>query len=343
MTDSPVFWRLDALSNEQVLGGLARTLGSHRRLTAALVAHLGEVEERRPHLDAACGSMFSYCVSRLGLSEDEACRRIDVARLARRFPAIFPLLASGELSLSVAALLKTHLTNENASRLLAAVSGKSVHRAREALAALFPRADVPTTIRKLPGSFQPREPLRSVEARSEPHNELSLFSAAATREAAPPRDAPTRVPRVEEIHLAGSSPRPSMPTTLDNPNALHGPSTLPTTVAAQVPQRPERDAPAMQADPERSCVVPQSVPTAAQRGGDAPSDGGTRSCSFPRTPGQAQSVEPLAASRYKVQFTADGELKAKLELARHLMRHAVPDEILPSSSAGRSIGSFLTS
>ena len=78
------FWKLDTLSNRQLLDGLGAVLGSGRRLTAELVAHLGEVEDRRLHLEAACSSMFSYCVNRLGLSEDEACRRIEVARLARR-------------------------------------------------------------------------------------------------------------------------------------------------------------------------------------------------------------------------------------------------------------------
>ena len=107
------FWKLDTLSDRQLLDGLGAVLGSGRRLTAELVAHLGEVEDRRLHLEAACSSMFSYCVNRLGLSEDEACRRIEVARLARRHPAMFPLLASGQLSLSVAALLKPHLSAEN--------------------------------------------------------------------------------------------------------------------------------------------------------------------------------------------------------------------------------------
>ena len=84
------------------------------------------------------------------MSEDEACRRIDVARLARRCPAMFPLLATGQLSLSVAALLKPHLSVENHVDLLAAVSGKSVQQAREVVAGRFPLPDVPSSLRKLP-------------------------------------------------------------------------------------------------------------------------------------------------------------------------------------------------
>ena|SRR5271165_3614804 len=40
-----------------------------------LLAHLVEEEERRLHLEAACPSMLQFCVLRLGMSEDEACRQ----------------------------------------------------------------------------------------------------------------------------------------------------------------------------------------------------------------------------------------------------------------------------
>lgn len=144
------FWRLEHLSNQEVAAGLERVATDVRRSTGELIAYLGEVEERRLHLLAACGSMFEFCVERLGFSEDEACRRIEAARLARRFPALYPPLAEGKLSLSVVALLKSHLDAGNLEQLLAGVSGMSVRRAKEFLAARFPSADVPSTFRKLP-------------------------------------------------------------------------------------------------------------------------------------------------------------------------------------------------
>src|SRR5690349_20585148 len=106
-------WDLGGLSDQEVLHALDGAIHCGRRALAELLVHLAEVEERRLHLRAACPSLFSYCVTRLGFSEDEACRRIEVARLARRHPALFPLLASGELSLSVAALLKPVLSLAN--------------------------------------------------------------------------------------------------------------------------------------------------------------------------------------------------------------------------------------
>jgi len=143
------FWQLGHLSNQEISFGLERMVKDVRRSTGELIAYLGEVEDRRLHLLAACGSMFEFCVERLGFSEDEACRRIEAARLARRFPALFPPLAAGKLSLSVLALLKPHLNAGNVEELLAGVSDMSVRKAREFLAARFPSEDVPSTVRKL--------------------------------------------------------------------------------------------------------------------------------------------------------------------------------------------------
>src|SRR5688572_15759068 len=82
MRDTEPFWRLNHLTDQQLLAGLQGVLRAKRRALAELVAHLSEVEERRLHLRAAHSSLFSYCVKRLGMTEDEACRRIEVARLA---------------------------------------------------------------------------------------------------------------------------------------------------------------------------------------------------------------------------------------------------------------------
>ena len=98
MTQRNGFWRLEHLSDARLLESLGGALRTQRRSLAELVAHLGEVEERRLQLEAACSSLFAYCVGRLAMSEDEACRRIDLARLARRFPALFAELENRGVS-----------------------------------------------------------------------------------------------------------------------------------------------------------------------------------------------------------------------------------------------------
>jgi 5-methylcytosine-specific restriction endonuclease McrA len=142
--------RLSSMSNDALLHRLDVIVGSHRRVTADLLLHLGEVDARRLHVEKGFSSLFGYCLTQLCFSEDEACRRIETARLARRFPAIYPLLSAGSVSLTVLGLLKPHLTDDNHEELLAGVSGSSVRSAKEWLAARFPAPDVPSSIRKLP-------------------------------------------------------------------------------------------------------------------------------------------------------------------------------------------------
>src|SRR5579885_3593717 len=97
--------KLSELSDAQLLDGLKILCGQGRVVLARMLAHLVEVQERRLHLEAACPSMFQFCVQRLGMSEDEACRRIHAARLVRRFPDLLARIEAGELTLSTIALL----------------------------------------------------------------------------------------------------------------------------------------------------------------------------------------------------------------------------------------------
>src|ERR1700704_4967857 len=122
---------LTSLSDDALLHELSVIVSSHRRVTAELIFHLAEVDARRLHVEKGFSSLFSYCVELLHFSEDEACRRIEAARLARRFPAIYPLLGTGTVSLTVLGLLKSYLTDDNHRELLAGVSGSSVRRAKE--------------------------------------------------------------------------------------------------------------------------------------------------------------------------------------------------------------------
>src|SRR6185369_3907260 len=91
---------LAAQSNEEILSSLKALVAEGNCILAKVLAYLAEVEERRIHLELACGSMFEFCVKRLGFSEDQAFRRLTAARLLRRFPAIADALAQGRLHLS---------------------------------------------------------------------------------------------------------------------------------------------------------------------------------------------------------------------------------------------------
>jgi hypothetical protein len=125
-----------------------RLVSSERRTLAALLAHLVEVEDRRLHLAIGCSSLFEYCRRQLALSEGEAFRRMTAARLARRLPVIFALIASGDLHLTALCLLRDHLTEANHRELFEQAPGKSKREVEELVARLAPRPDVPSLLRK---------------------------------------------------------------------------------------------------------------------------------------------------------------------------------------------------
>ena len=94
--------------------------------------------------------MFGYCTSELGMSRDEAYCRIAVARTAREYPELYDYLADGRLNLTAVRRLMPHVTRDNARSLFEAASNKTVEAVERMVAERFPRADVATTLRKLP-------------------------------------------------------------------------------------------------------------------------------------------------------------------------------------------------
>ena len=148
------------------------------------------------------------------MSEDEACRRVAAARIARRFPMALGMIARGEIHLTGLLLLRDHLTPEHGEELLRDAAGKSKNELQHLLAERFPRADVMPTVQAL-------------------------------------------------------------------------------TAAAMAP-------PAAMSSAEGAAVM--------------------SSTGHPSRP----RIEPLAPTRYRVEFTASAELKEKLDRAADLMRHANP-------------------
>jgi hypothetical protein len=149
--------RLEELSDARLLASLAALVSSQRTCMSDIVAHLAELDSRPAVLARGYPSLFQYCLEHLRFSQDEACRRIEAARMSRRFPAILAALAAGNITLSSLALLKPHITVDNSEELLAGVAGRSCRSAKEWLAARFPAPDLPERIRQLP---MPKESAR---------------------------------------------------------------------------------------------------------------------------------------------------------------------------------------
>ena len=125
--------------------------------------YLGEIEERKLYLEWSFSSMFAFCVGKLNFSEDVACNRINVARAARRMPAVLEALRAGRVHLAGLRVMPRHLTPENHEEVLAEAAGKSNE---ELVARRWPQPAVPTVVRKLP-------------ARRDPASEAATFMFAA--------------------------------------------------------------------------------------------------------------------------------------------------------------------
>jgi hypothetical protein len=141
---------LRRIPDDELLRRLADLLRESRRNEADLVAHIGEVDERRLYARQAAPSMFVYCTDVLHLSEAEAYLRITAARASRERPVLMEMLRDGRLHLSGIAKLVPHLTEENAATLLRRATHRSKRQILELVAEVAPRPDLPAVMRRLP-------------------------------------------------------------------------------------------------------------------------------------------------------------------------------------------------
>src|SRR5512132_174920 len=130
-------YTLDHLSDAVLLRRLSELVTRDRTTTAELLAHIAEVDARRLYAPAGYPSMHAYCVEELRLSEDAAARRIQAARAARKFPAIFAALAEGRLHLTAVCLLAPYCAVENVQDLIEAATHRPKSEIQEMLALRF--------------------------------------------------------------------------------------------------------------------------------------------------------------------------------------------------------------
>ena len=140
-------YSLSHVGNYVLVRDLDALVTQDRGTTAAMLAHLAEVEARRLYAPAGYSSMSRYCVGRLRMPEEVAYKRLQAARAARQFPAIFAAVADGRLHFTAVVKLKPYLTPETADGLLAAAANKTIEEIERLLAERFPQPDVPTFVR----------------------------------------------------------------------------------------------------------------------------------------------------------------------------------------------------
>jgi hypothetical protein len=130
-------YKLTHLGDAALLRTLASLVAQDRVTTAALLAHIAEVDARGLYLPRGYASMHAYCVEALYLSDDAAYKRIQAARAARRFPALFDAVADGRLHLSAVCLIAPHLTPDALDRLVALATHRRKIEIERALAEMF--------------------------------------------------------------------------------------------------------------------------------------------------------------------------------------------------------------
>jgi len=191
---------ISRLSDDALVARIRGLVRRDRVVTAQLIAHLAELDTRDVFLREGYASLYLYCRDALGMSDGEAYNRIEVARAARRFPAILNQLASGAVSLTAIRLLAPHLTTANHRDVLESAGGKKKAEIEEIVARLSPRPDVPASVRKLPSSV--RKPaatatvssLRAPEHLRRPHVTWTPFP--------PPHSTPPRLSAASPLSLS---------------------------------------------------------------------------------------------------------------------------------------------
>jgi len=192
-------YSLAHLTDGALMRDLRTLVIQDRATTAELLAHIAEVDERKLYRPAGYSSMHAYCIGELRMSEDVAFKRIRAARAARDFPAIFPALEDGRLTLSAVVLLAPNLRPETASELLSVAVNKTNAEVELLLAQRFPRSDVPTLVQPIAGPVASELAVRPVDA-SAP--QVAERSASPTAQVA--------VRPVETLQLAAGVGTPTL-------------------------------------------------------------------------------------------------------------------------------------
>lgn len=187
---------LAGLSDRELLTRVCDAAQQERRVTAALIALLAELDARRLYLGEGCSSLFTYCTQVLHLSEHAAYNRIEAARAARRFPVILDLIESAAVTPTTVRLIAPHLTSGDHCDVLERARHKRKREIELLIATLNPRPDEPSIVRKLPAPATPvivgAAPQQSTAAGIAVPTDIRTFSAPAPRPAAITPLAPER-------------------------------------------------------------------------------------------------------------------------------------------------------
>ncbi len=144
--------RLDGIlanqSDARILSGFSLLVIQERKRKSDLLAYLNEVDVRKLYAQEGYSSLFRFLTEKHFFSESSALKRIQAARLARKFPFLYGDIKDGKYSLSALSRLAPFVSAANADRLFRKSERKSTREVEAMLAAEFPKADVADRLSK---------------------------------------------------------------------------------------------------------------------------------------------------------------------------------------------------
>ena len=321
------------LTNDELVLCVRHCVREDRRVTAQLLAHLGEIEARGLHRDLGYESMFEYAVRVLHMSDSEAGLRLHAARFARKFPTSLEMLSRGELHLTAMKLLAPVLTPENAE-LMNMACLKTKQEIQLLIAKHCPQPDVPDAVRRLP------------TARSANATPRSAFSVVADGENAAARlpDDGTTALRPSAFTVIADGERAAARLPDDGTTALRpGAFTVLADGEYSAERRPDDRTAALGLTPATDATRAgvQTVISASNLGQPtttAPTclarsevDRGSGTNERPRLvspvthPSNREPALPISEGRYKIRFTAGQRVRDLLQEAQDLFRNQLPN------------------
>jgi hypothetical protein len=127
-------------SDDQLLTALESFVLEERQRMPWFLTCLGEGDRRNAFVNRGYASTFDYCVRRLRLSEDEACRRIQAARAGVSRPEILSAMTGGGLSLTAVSRIAPHIRRQDAPEIISRAAGKTIRELDALLAPLSPES-----------------------------------------------------------------------------------------------------------------------------------------------------------------------------------------------------------
>jgi 5-methylcytosine-specific restriction endonuclease McrA len=144
-------YSLTHLADDSLLDRLHTLAERDRAHTADLLAHIGEVAQRRLYAHLGYPSMQAYCIRVLHLSEDAARKRVQVARKGWLLPSIFEAIADGRVHLSGMKLLAPFIDEQNVHELIEAAHHRTCREIECFLAERFPKVEAEERVDEVSG------------------------------------------------------------------------------------------------------------------------------------------------------------------------------------------------